>query len=241
MKGTSRKAAVDAKWRRRRRTAAVVLAFVLPLPLIFLPSHTTLATLVVALLVGLGAGLLTAPFWAEDRLAVWLPANVERRSTREGARQWLHDHPGGADDSTVGALLAASQYPEAAAMLSMLPPVTNETQTFFRRWASAVIDVRRDAAVDLDGLWSLAGAQPNVAARVMAQAQVANLGLTFALRGGGDWPEALRRVRAIGSSLQLSASQRLRLWFMHFPGLAIVLIVLATWALGLPMGYSRIT
>ena len=235
MSGNDLRLAAARKRHWRRHRAAWSLAFALPLPLIFVAAWTSAVVWLVDLPVGLGAGLLTVPFWPEDRLTLWLGLARQRRwrdgvggslpRNRVEAERWLAHNSGRRDRWVISALLTAGRSDDAKQLLAELPPPTADEERFFRKLASANVDFNEGVAVDLDSLYSLASSIDDADARVMAQAQVANLGLGLVYRGDITRGEAVRRVKALVPQMGLPATQRLLLLLLHFSGLVVVLAV----------------
>jgi hypothetical protein len=232
-----------------QRNGARLLALLLP-PVVLLIAHdVTLVVIVVALIVGAAAGLLTVPFWPEDHLGLWLWSMTQRRwqavgaiappRSKEAADQWLTDHPERRDEWAVSALLASGQFAAARALLSELSAPATAWQTFFRVNTTALLDLYAGTPVDIDALWSRASSIEEPAPRLVAQAQVANLGLSLAARGDITWHDAVRRIRRLTPALRLSPSQRFRLLSLQFPGFAAGLLFLVGWAVAFAAGYAH--
>jgi hypothetical protein len=232
--------------RRQFSRAAGWAAFALALPLLGASMVTHAALVFVDVPVALAAGLLTAPFWSEDHFWYWLAWAQRRRWRNAGvspwpkdateATAWLKEYPERRDESAVYALRLSGRFEDAKQLLAELQQPTTAYQRFERRLANETIALNEGRDIDLETLNSLANAVDDPDARLLARARVAVTTAALASRGFGTWQEARFGMRQLSAELPLSFGLRLTLWGIHFPGLIAILLIFATWAVGLPLG-----
>lgn len=243
---TERQAARRRYWRRAIEVTALCLPVAPPLVL-----GRTLVAVLAGLPVAIATGLLTFPFWSEDHFWAWQWSEIRRRwmtalgseplRRPEQATRWLAEHPERNDEWAVTVLLIARRYEEARIQLSALPEPTTEWQAFFRKSTVCLLEFHSLQPVDLEGLSAAANAIHDPEVRHRAEAQVASLALSLSMRGDISRSDALSRVRKLTPRLRLTVRQQLRLWLVHFPGVAVVLFLFLLWIILLALGSASVT